>query len=106
MVRLFFMILKILSCIISLLRITAFNVFLIETRERVFLKKETDIGEKSREFRPNKGPDPGPDRPPGRPRKPTKDSDCHAPLLKIRGNGVATKVDDVYTREKYPTHTR
>jgi len=31
---------------------------------------------------------------------------CHAPHLKIRGNGVATKVGDVCTREKYPTHIR
>ena len=27
---------------------------------------------------------------------------CHAPLPKIRGNGVATKVGDVCTEEKYP----
>jgi len=40
MVRLFFMISKILSCITSLLRITTFNVFLIETRGRVLLKRE------------------------------------------------------------------
>ena len=31
---------------------------------------------------------------------------CHAPLPKIRGNGVATRVGDVYTRGKYPTYTR
>ena len=31
---------------------------------------------------------------------------CHAPLPKIRGNGVATRVDDIYTRGKYPTYTR
>ena len=31
---------------------------------------------------------------------------CHAPLPKIRGNGVATRVGDVYTQEKYPTYTR
>jgi len=31
---------------------------------------------------------------------------CHAPLPKIRGNGVATRVGDVYTRGKYLTHTR
>jgi len=30
----------------------------------------------------------------------------HAPLPKIRENGVATRVGDVYTRGKYPTHTR
>jgi len=27
---------------------------------------------------------------------------CHAPLLKIQENGVATRVGDVYTREKKP----
>jgi len=31
---------------------------------------------------------------------------CHAPLPKIHGNEVATKVGDVYTRRKYPTYTR
>ena len=31
---------------------------------------------------------------------------CHAPLPKIRGNGVATRVGDVYTRGKYPTYIR
>ena len=31
---------------------------------------------------------------------------CHAPLPKIRGNGVAMRVGDVYTREKYPMYTR
>jgi len=31
---------------------------------------------------------------------------CHAPLPKIRGNGVATRVGDVYTRGQYPTYTR
>ena len=31
---------------------------------------------------------------------------CHAPHPKIRGNRVATKVGDVYTRGKYPTHIR
>jgi len=30
---------------------------------------------------------------------------CHAPLLKICENGVATRVDDIYTRGKYPTYT-
>jgi len=34
------------------------------------------------------------------------DTFCHAPLPKIRGNGVATRVGDVYTREKYPTYIR
>ena len=31
---------------------------------------------------------------------------CHAPLLKICENGVATRVDDIYTREEYPMYTR
>ena len=31
---------------------------------------------------------------------------CHAPLPKIRENGVAMRVGDVYTRGKYPTHIR
>ena len=31
---------------------------------------------------------------------------CHAPLPKILGNRVATRVGDVYTRGKYPTYTR
>ena len=35
------------------------------------------------------------------PRKP-----CHAPLPKIRGNGVATRVGDVYMRGKCPTYIR
>ena len=34
-----------------------------------------------------------------------QDSWCHAPLPKKRENG-ATRVGDVYTRGKYPTHTR
>ena len=33
-------------------------------------------------------------------------SSCHAPLSKIRGNKIATRVGDVYTRGKYPTHIR
>ena len=39
-------------------------------------------------------------------RGPRSQHECHALLPKIRGNGVATKVGDVYTREKYPTHIR
>ena len=31
---------------------------------------------------------------------------CHAPLPKIRRNGVAARVGDVYTRGEYPTYTR
>jgi len=31
---------------------------------------------------------------------------CHAPLPKICGNGVATRVGDVYTRGKYPIYIR
>ena len=30
----------------------------------------------------------------------------HAPLPKIRGNGVALRVSDTYTQEKYLTYTR
>jgi len=29
---------------------------------------------------------------------------CHALLPKMRENGVATRVGDVYTREEYPTY--
>jgi len=31
---------------------------------------------------------------------------CHALLPKIRENGVAMRVSDVYMRGKYPTHIR
>ena len=31
---------------------------------------------------------------------------CHAPLPKIRWSEDATRVDNIYTREKYPTYTR
>ena len=33
-------------------------------------------------------------------------SGCHAPLPKIRGNRVATKVGDVYAQGIYLTYTR
>ena len=36
----------------------------------------------------------------------TAHNTCHAPLPKIRENGVATRVGDVYTRGKNPTYTR
>jgi len=31
-------------------------------------------------------------------------SNCHTPVPKIRENGVATGVGDVYTRGEYPTY--
>ena len=33
-------------------------------------------------------------------------SSLSPPLPKLRGNGVATRVSDVYTRGEYPTYTR
>ena len=33
------------------------------------------------------------------------DSWCHTSLPKIRENGVATRVDDVYTQGEYPRYT-
>jgi len=31
---------------------------------------------------------------------------CHVPFLKIRENGVAMRVGDVYTQGEYPMYTR